>query len=87
MVVHEITKTKESIVVLLKLVEFWESSSDAYTLSYSLIVVIQGKKLLTLITSSILLGKLSGFQLVKKFHTFFWNPKVHYQVYKSQPPG
>jgi len=33
MIVHEVTKTKESIVVLLRRVESWQSLSDAYTLN------------------------------------------------------
>lgn len=40
MIAHEVTETKESIVVLLKLVELWQSLSDAYTLACCLIMVI-----------------------------------------------
>ena len=36
--------------------------------------------------SRILLEKLTSFHLVKKFPAFFWNPKVHYRIYKCPPP-
>jgi hypothetical protein len=32
--------------------------------------------------STVLLEKLTGFQLVKKFPAFLWNPKVHYRSHK-----
>ena len=28
----------------------------------------------------------TGFQLVKKFSAFFWEPKFHYYIHNSQPP-
>ena len=34
----------------------------------------------------VLLEKLTGLQLVKKFHTFLCNPKVHYRTHKRPPP-
>jgi hypothetical protein len=37
--------------------------------------------------STVLLEKLTGFQLVTKFDAFYGTPKVHCRSHKSPPPG
>ena len=37
--------------------------------------------------STVLLEKLTGFQLVKKFPAFLWAPNFYYRIHKCPPPA
>ena len=60
------------------------SKRDLATLIFWLIIVL----ITYLLTPwcRVLLVKLTGLQLVKKFRAFLWKPKVHYRTQKRPPP-